>query len=190
MDIVSFGLDISTHVVGIAAVTKQCEFELAHVDLSKFEGPWEKADEFEKVLKSILQNGKLFNKATHFFVENAALKFQSGSSSAATIGTLMQFNGVASYIARNLLHLTPTFIACTHARKVCGMKMQQAKKVGIDHKQQVFDYMSTHDLKNVVWPTNTCSRGKNKGKVSIEGFCYDEVDAYVVAMAGLKEYCC
>jgi hypothetical protein len=67
--------------------------------------------------------------------------------------------------------------------------MQQAKKVGIDHKQQVFDYMSTHDLKNVVWPTRTCKVGKNKGKVSVEGFCYDEVDAYVVSLAGLKEFC-
>jgi len=189
METVSFGLDISTHVVGVAAVTKQGEFELAHVDLSKFEGPWEKADEFEKVLKSILQNGKLFNKITHLFVENIAMKFSAGSSSAQTISTLSQFNGIASYIARNVTGFTPTFIACTHARKACGMKMQQAKKVGIDHKQQVFNHMSTHDLKNVVWPTITCSRGKNKGKVSIEGFCYDEVYAYVVALAGLKEYC-
>ena len=78
--------------------------------------------------------------------------FQKGMSSAATITTLMRFNGIVSYIGRGILIVDPIYISAAHARKLCGIKMQRTKVAGMSGKEQVFKHMSENDLKHVEWP--------------------------------------
>jgi hypothetical protein len=96
-------------------------------------------------------------------------------SSAATITTLMRFNGIVSYIGRNIFGVEPEYISAAHARKLCGIKMQRTSVAGMSGKEQVFKYMSENDLKHVVWP-------KKKNGKDVD-WSRDATDAYVIAYA-------
>ena len=102
--------------------------------------------------------------------------FRTGMSSAQTITQLMRFNGIVSYIARNVFHIEPEYIGSAHARKLCGIKLQRTA-IGGPQKEQVFAHMATHDLKHVVWPQ------KKSGKTV--DWSRDACDAYVIARAAM-----
>jgi len=100
--------------------------------------------------------------------------FRPGMSSAQTISTLMRFNGIVSYIARNIFQKEPEYIGSAHARKLCGVKLVRTA-IGGPQKEQVFSHMETNDLKYVVWPQT------KTGKVV--PWSRDACDAYVIARA-------
>lgn len=168
------GLDVSTSCTG-ACVYDCLEkkiLKLDHVDLKKFSTPWEKADAIAAFYQTIeFQINALF-------VEDIAMMYTPGMSSAGTIAALARFNGLASYIARSRWAVEPVHIKPAQARKLCGIKLLQKTKdpQGRSHKQQVFDWMCARDLKDVTWPV------KKNGKL-IDA-CWDRVDAYVIAKAG------
>jgi hypothetical protein len=145
---------------------------LDRIDFKKCNTIWEKADKVAQELSSIL---KSYDGQYRVALEEPLMGFRAGMSSASTITTLMRFNGIVSYISREIFKVDPEYIAASSARKLCGIKMQKTSIAGMSGKEQVFKYMSEHDLKHVQWPT------KKSGE-SVD-WSRDATDAYVIARA-------
>jgi hypothetical protein len=174
------GLDVSTSVTGVCIldtriIPNDSGSHITHLDRVEFKRCktlWDKADliafEFYELLKKHPGNYRVA-------LEEPLMGFRTGMSSAATITTLMRFNGIVSYISREIFKVDPEYIAASSARKLCGIKMQKTSVAGMSGKEQVFKYMSEHDLKHVQWPTK-----KNGCAVD---WSRDATDAFVIARA-------
>ena len=178
-------LDVSTSIVGVCVVDTDVEPDakgshillLSHIAFKGCNTLWEKADKVQSYLHTILMNEKLVSstlKVDRVVLEEPLMGFRPGMSSAQTISTLMRFNGIVSYIARNLFEKEPEYIGSAHARKLCGIKLLKTA-LGGPQKEQVFAHMERHDLNHVVWPL------KKNGKQ--EDWSRDACDAYVIARA-------
>lgn len=174
------GLDVSTSVTGVCIIdiNKQPDDEGSHIlhldriEYKKCPTLWDKADTTHECLKSLLSK---FPGDYRVTLEEPLMGFRTGMSSAATITTLMRFNGIVSYISRGIFGVNPEYISSASARKLCGIKMQRTSVAGMSGKEQVFKYMSEHDLKHVKWPTK-----KNGEPVD---WSRDSTDAYVISKA-------
>ena len=173
------GLDVSTSVTGVCIVDAS-KFDgngshiiyLDRIEFKKCVTLWDKADKVSQELENL----KMFYPGGYrVALEEPLLGFQKGQSSATTITTLMRFNGIVSYIARGVFAAEPEYISSSHARKVCGIKMQKNSIAGMNGKEQVFKYMSENDLKHITWP-------KKKNGVDVD-WSRDATDAYVIARA-------
>ncbi len=176
---VILGLDVSTSIVGVSVVDSQIESDelgshillLDRIEFKKCKTMFEKADVVDAYLVFVKTH---FSDIDRIVLEEALIAFRPGMSSAQTISTLMRFNGICSYIARNIFEKEPEYIGSAHARKLCGIKLQRTA-IGGPQKEQVFSYFKDHDLKHVVWPL------KKSGKH--EEWSRDATDAYCIARA-------
>ena len=174
------GLDVSTSTIGLCIVDSTIVLDdagshillLDRIELKKCETLWEKADVVEQRLGGLTQT------IDRVAIEEPLMGFRPGMSSAQTISTLMKFNGIVSYIARNVFKRDPEYISAAHARKLCGVKRQKTSVAG-PQKEQVFRHMSQNDLKHVVWPT------KKNGK--LVDWSRDATDSYCIARAAMIE---
>ena len=116
------------------------------------------------------------------YIEDTLQSFSRGLSSAKTLMTLAKFNGIVSNITYEVIKVKPEFINVNVARK--SLKIKIDKTLEKDKKEQVMDWVYS-DLGGYEWPTKVISRGKNKGVVKYEKFCYDMADAYVICKAGI-----
>jgi hypothetical protein len=139
---------------------------LAHIEFKGCATLFDKADHVVSYLSGIHLN------VDRIVIEEPLMGFRPGMSSAQTITQLMRFNGIVSYIARNIFKREPEYIGSAHARKLCGIKLQRTA-LGGPQKEQVFAHMVEHDLKYVIWPL------KKNGK--IVDWSRDACDAYVIA---------
>ena len=174
------GLDVSTSVTGVCVIDSNIQpddkgshiIHLDRIEYKKCKTLWDKADTTAEYLQSLLKNNSGDYKVA---LEEPLMGFRTGMSSATTITTLMRFNGIVSYISRGIFGIDPEYISSSHARKLCGIKMQRTSIAGMSGKEQVFKYMSEHDLCHVKWPTK-----KNGEPVE---WSRDSTDAYVIARA-------
>ena len=174
------GLDVSTTVTGVCIVDPSIAIDekgshikhLDRIEFKKCKTLWEKADLTAANLAELLEKHPGQYRVA---LEEPLMGFRTGMSSAATITTLMRFNGIISYISREIFKVDPEYIASSSARKLCGIKMQKTSVAGMSGKEQVFKYMSEHDLKHVQWPT------KKNGEAA--DWSRDATDAYVIAKA-------
>lgn len=171
------GLDVSTSCTGVCIIDPTVEViaggkHIRYLDTIQFKGCktlWDKADVIEKKLQEF-KNSEIGT----FALEEPLLGFSKGMSSAGTITTLMRFNGIVSYIGRNVLGVEPTYLSAASARKSCGVKLVK-RAVGGPQKEQVFTHMTQHDLAHVDWP-------KKKSGQPVD-WSRDATDAYVIARA-------
>jgi hypothetical protein len=186
MDNFIIGLDVSTSITGFCVLncamgSSQDGSHILHLDRIEFKGAdtlWKKADKVAGTLEEI--KSKYPNDSPwRLALEEPLLGFQKGMSSAATITTLMRFNGIVSYIGRNIFKVEPEYISAAHARKLCGIKMQRTSVAGLSGKEQVFKHMSENDLKHVMWP-------KKKNGKDVD-WSRDATDAYVIARAAFLQ---
>jgi hypothetical protein len=177
------GLDVSTSVMGVAIVDSEVVPDdkgshillLDSVDFTKGKKTlFEKADCVVRFFQKMLSSNGLEIMLDRIVLEEALMSFRPGMSSAMTISTLMKFNGIVSYVARNVFQKEPEYIGSGHARKLCGIKLLKTA-LGGPQKSQVFKHMREHDLKHVAWELK-----KNGEPVDRS---YDTTDAYVVARA-------
>lgn len=170
------GLDISTSIVGYTILNDDFSIvEIGHIDFKKCNTFWEKVDFGIKELESIVKK----HLPERSFIEEPVQSFSPGHSSAGTIITLSKFNAILSYNVRESIKIDPLHITAAEARKLCGLKMQQKKKCGKSHKEQVFEQISSPmgylgHMKFELTRTGT-----------IKPWVYDEVDSYVIARAGI-----
>lgn len=189
------GLDVSTACVGVCVVDAHVEPDmkgsnvvlLAHIDFKGCDTLWEKADVVSKFLASTPVSVQLaLSTAAHPFIHTVCIEeplmgFRTGMSSAATISTLMKFNGIVSYMSRAVFKFDPEYVSAAHARKLCGVKVQRVSKCGKSGKQQVFEHMCKNDLQHVTWPNK-------KRSAKVVDWAMDETDAYVIARAGAIQH--
>ena len=180
---VVLGLDVSTSVIGWSIVSADANIgdqplDMGHIKLAQIKDFWEKVDYTKKAIEDLVDD--LFQQGYDiklFAVEDAVKKFQRGKSTAHTIALLSKFNVIVSYFGRQELDMDPLYIDCSQARKLLGVTLLSRKKAdGKSQKQQTFDHLDKTVFESKTWPMTKHG--------NIYAYCYDEVDAYVVAMAG------
>lgn len=175
--IYSFGLDISTSVTGWTLLKPDGSLcRMGHFDFKGCDTIWDKADAVYEQLEGILS--PVEGQVVYPYAEAALMSFRPGLSSAATITSLIRFNGLVSYNVRARLHRDVEFIGSTHARKACGVTVLQKHPSGWNAKRQTFEWCISPGgpLEGYIWP-------KKRSGANIDA-AMDETDSYIIARAG------
>ncbi len=170
-------LDISTSCTGWCVFDENGLRGSGYIDLSKHKGMYEKAG---KVKTELLYLTVLYP-FTKVVVEENLQAFRPGLSSAKTLMTLAQFNGVIRWICYADLNAEVESINVNSARKTVGLKLDRKSKKKT--KEQVWDWVKNKndsDDIEIKWPYKTLKSGPNKGQVRLCNEAYDVADAYVI----------
>ncbi len=165
------GLDVSTSVVGITILNEDYDIVLmTHSDLGKVKDFWSKVDAIHDAIEELFDKYDI----AETYIEEPANRFSQGMSSSHTINLLIKFNALVSYKVREVSK-EPILVTAAEARKSCGMVLQRVSKVGLPHKQQVFNQITGPGglLSGIPIPLT------KTGKV-VNTF-YDQIDSYVIA---------
>ena len=117
---------------------------------------------------------------TKVVVEENLQAFRPGLSSAKTLMTLAQFNGVVRWICHENLDVTVESINVNSARKSVGLKID--RKNSKKTKEQVWEWVRLNES-TIIWPTKILKSGPNRGKKRLCDESYDMADAYVIGKA-------
>ena len=165
------GLDISTSCIGLTVLGANGKplliTALDFKNKNKFPSYFQKAKSVEN---AILKLKKEYN-ITKIAIESALFMFRPGASSAATISSLIRFNGIVSWILYEIFSFEPIFISSGTARKACSIKIPKGKKA----KLVVMEHLQK-DEQFLPYITYT----KNG---SIKPNVFDMADSYVIARA-------
>lgn len=173
------GFDISTSIIGISLFKKDKFYKFFYIDLTKKKCIFEKSSQVEH---DLLEINKSFPNISEVYIEDILQSFARGMSSSKTITQLAKFNGIVSYMINKIFNLIPVYINVNTARKTLGIKID--KNSDKNKKLQVLEWVDK-DIGGYSWKTKVISRGKNKGLVKFENFCYDISDAYVICKSGI-----
>jgi len=144
---VTIGLDISSSKVGIAVLDSDENIILSEVIKFKTNTTLEdRALKFERRMREI-------DKAyvpLDIFVEQPAMMFKGGKTTAQTMAKLQRFNGMCSYIVYKTFDIVPILVNPRSARSKLNIKIprgQKPKKIIIEwvenrYKEQ-FEYSMT-----------------------------------------------
>ena len=174
-------LDISTSCTGYCIFDEDKLIDIGSINLSKHKGLFEKASLVKSEILRLSSKYQISNVA----VEENLQAFRPGLSSAKTLMTLAQFNGVVRWICHEILAVPVEAINVNTARKNVGLKIDKKDKTKTT-KEKVLDWVSV-DLPNIKWPTKILKSGPNKGKERICAEAYDMADAYVIGKSFLVE---
>ena len=175
-------LDISTSCTGYTVFNNKNEVEeIDFINLGKYEGLYEKASQIKSRLLDIFNK---YDDINSIVVEENLQAFRPGLSSAKTLMTLTQFNGVVRWICFDTLNIEPISMNVNSARKLVGLKIDKKSKQTT--KDQVLEWVQNKE-EEILWPTKIVSRGRHKGQVKFNPFCYDMADSYVIGKAFLIE---
>tara|TARA_A100001515_G_scaffold126158_2_gene111306 strand:- start:416 stop:967 length:552 start_codon:yes stop_codon:yes gene_type:complete len=176
-------LDISTSCTGWCVFDENGLRGSGYIDLSKHKGMYEKAGR----VKAELLNLMILYPFEKVVVEENLQAFRPGLSSAKTLMTLAQFNGVVRWICHDVCNLEVNSINVNTARKTVGLKIDRKSKKKT--KEQVWEWVkaeNTKDKKLIQWPMKTLKSGPNKGTVRLCNEAYDVADAYIIGKAHFK----
>lgn len=174
-------LDISTSCTGYCLFDENELVDIGYINLSKHKGLYEKA---AHVKNKIIELDDQYH-IDKVIVEENLQAFRPGLSSAKTLMTLAQFNGVVRWICHERLEVPVESINVNSARKNVGLKIDRKNKEK-NTKQQVLEWVSL-DIPEIEWPTKILKSGPNKGKERICNESYDMADAYVIGKAYITE---
>ena len=160
------GLDISTSIIGVCLLKDNKIVKTDYIDLRKISGLLHKA----KVVEDYMLHNLKDEKIEHIFIEQALMFFRRGGSTAKTMSTLQNFNGVVSWLCFKLLELEPQYVTPISARSKCGIKVPRGKKAK--------DVVMEHFLESGEFPIDYTRYG------NVQKYCYDIADAVVVSRAG------
>jgi len=166
-------LDISTSCTGWCVFDENGFRDIGFIDLSKYTGMYEKAGK----VKSELLNLLIKYPYTKVIVEENLQAFRPGLSSAKTLMTLAQFNGVIRWICYSDLDSEVESINVNTARKTVGLKIDKKSKKKT--KEQVWEWVKDQE-QSIIWPKKILKSGSNKGKERLLEQCFDMADAYVI----------
>lgn len=155
-------------------------YDHGFIKLNKHKGLFEKANRIKSELLLIAQK----HNVTEVVVEENMQAFRPGLSSAKTLMTLAQFNGVVRWICHSDIGVSVTSFNVNSARKIVGIKLD--RKSSTTTKDQIFDWVLANN-KKIKLPTRQVTRGKHAGKIRPCDESYDMADAYVIGSAHLIE---
>lgn len=179
------GLDISTSCTGWCLLDLDCTLVgMGYIPLSKFKGPFEKADRVQKELDLIASEYEV----SEIYIEENLQAFRPGLSSAKTLLTLSRFNGIVSFLCYDSFSIEPKFINVNAARKSLGIKIIREKKCGVSTKEQVREWVDSNLTDtSYEWPVKVLKTGPRKGQEILDPVSYDMADAFVIASAGAQQ---
>ena len=166
------GLDISTSIIGVCILDKGSVVLSEHIDISKLETMFEKAELAGSELWQISNNYRIEN----IFVETALKRFIPGRSRADTLIKLAKFNGVVSWICYDSFGFPPTYINVNTARSLYGLSFPRGTK-GPKRKKMVIE--AVIEKEKTAFKYEMARGGKNYKKGTD-----DRADAIVIARAG------
>lgn len=172
-------LDISTSCTGYCLFDENDLVDIGSINLNKHKGLFAKATQIKAAIIELDKKYPINNVA----VEENLQAFRPGLSSAKTLMTLAQFNGVVRWICHEQLSVPVKSINVNSARKSIGLKIDRKNKEK-NTKQQVLEWVS-NDLPSIIWPTKILKSGPNKGKQRVCNEAYDMADAYVIGKSYL-----
>jgi Holliday junction resolvasome RuvABC endonuclease subunit len=172
-------LDISTSCTGYCVFDENELVDIGSINLSKHKGMFEKASH---VKSEIIALDDMYQ-IDIVVVEENLQAFRPGLSSAKTLMTLAQFNGVVRWICHERLEVPVEAINVNTARKNVGLKIDKKDKSKTT-KEKVLDWVSEDDH-TIIWPTKILKSGPSKGQKRICNEAYDMADAYVIGKSFL-----
>lgn len=170
------GLDISTSTTGYCIFDENGILHIGYICLKKYNTLFEKAAEIKRAMQDVKKKFDIKEIA----VEENLQAFRPGLSSAGTLMKLAQFNGVVQWICYEVFSIPAISFNVNTARKTVGLKIR--KKDPVSTKDQVLEWVQFQE-KEIIWPMNEVSRGRNKGQIKFATECYDMADSYVIAKA-------
>jgi Holliday junction resolvasome RuvABC endonuclease subunit len=180
------GLDISTSCTGYCIFDESGSLiDMGAIELSKKKDVFEKASHVKSELLNIIVKFPI----KQICIEENLQAFRPGLSSAKTLLTLARFNGIVSYISKEVFEISPGFINVNVARKTAGLKVKRASTCGITTKDQVLKWVQDDISKNnqkFLWPLKTMKSGPRKGQTVLDVSSYDMADAYILCTACVK----
>ena len=166
------GLDISSSKIGIALIEDDEKIIISEVIKLKPNQTLElRALIFERRMKEIEQHHVPFL----IYIEQPAMMFKGGKTTAYTMATLQRFNGMCSYIVYKVFDHLPSMVNPRSARAKLGIKpprkapSSQVKRFIIEHVEKMFDGEFKYELTH-----------KGNPRPGTD----DRADAIVVAIAG------
>jgi len=166
------GLDISTRMTGATVVDRSGAmiFNESWDTRNKNKFP----DHFEKAafIKERLLKIEKENNIVAIFIEKPFMFFNSGGSTAKTMSALQSFNGMVSWITRDVFGLTPQYLTAGESRKLVGIKVKR----GENSKKKVVDFVVDNEPDFVLDYTKA---GNLRPGIS------DRADSWVLAKAGM-----
>ena len=162
------GLDVSTSIIGVCLLKDNKIVKTDYIDLRKTTGLLYKAQVVEDYITQNLKDVGI----EHVFIEQALMFFRRGGSTAKTMSTLQNFNGVVSWLCFKMLEIEPQYVTPISARSKCGIKVPRGKKAK--------DVVMEHFVESGEFPIDYTRYG------NVQKYCYDIADAVVVAKAGSK----
>jgi RNase H-fold protein (predicted Holliday junction resolvase) len=168
----TLGLDISSSKIGIALLDSEKKIIIS--DVLKFKTSQsleERAAHFEKRMREIDKHHVVYD----VFVEQPAIMFRGGKTTAFTMATLQRFNGMCCYVLSQIFETESTLINPNSARSALGIKTprkvpsKEKKKVIIDSMAQRFGEKFQYNLTRQGNPQPGTD---------------DRADALVIALAG------
>jgi len=174
-------LDISTSCTGFCLFDENDFVATGYINLGKHKGLFAKAQEVKNRISALNKEYQI----EKVVVEENLQAFRPGFSSAKTLMTLAQFNGVVSWICHETLSVPITSLNVNSARKLVGLKIDRKNKEK-NTKQQVLEWVSA-DIPKIEWPTKILKSGPNRGCIRVCNEAYDMADAYVIGRAYLIE---
>ncbi len=173
------GLDISTSCIGVYVTDADNKENFFYYFKPRGSDWLAKASSVKDFLHTLFLNHEI----EKVYVEENLQAFRRGLSSAKTLMALARFNGVVSFMVKDIFSIQPEFLNVNAARKSLGIKID--RKSSLSTKEQVLSWVNgeiNHD-----WPTRVMKSGPRKGMVVLEDYVYDMADAFVIAKAGLVQ---
>tara|TARA_Y100001963_G_scaffold86016_1_gene119005 strand:- start:20 stop:547 length:528 start_codon:yes stop_codon:yes gene_type:complete len=167
----TLGLDISSSKIGIALLEKE---QIVLSEVLKFKPSQsleERAEQFETRMRQIEQHHVVYD----VFVEQPAIMFKGGKTTAFTMATLQRFNGMCCYVVNVVFEMEAELINPNSARSTLGIKVPR----GIPpraKKNFIIERMSEKFGDNFTY--NMTRQGNPQPGTD------DRADALVVALAG------
>lgn len=173
------GLDISSSCVGVALIDSENGkiVKIDAIDLKNkkyFPDLYVKAERVRNYLLDL--KSEIF--IDNVYIESPLLMFHTGKSSAHAISVLTKFNGIVSWLCKDIFNVTPVHIPAITARNICGIKIPKGEKA----KKCVMKFLleKEEDFSKIV-------EYSKKGNVVPK--YYDIADALVIAKAAYYLNC-
>ncbi len=164
-------MDVSTSITGATVLDKDgaCiynEFWDTR-NKNKFPTHFDKARFLREKLKSIKSKFKI----DKVYIEKPFMFFNSGGSSAKTMSSLQNYNGMISWICSDMFAKDPKYFTASEARKIVGIKVLK----GENAKQKTLNFVIDSEPLFVIEYTK--AGNPRPGTM-------DKSDSYVIAKAG------
>ena len=165
----NLGLDISSSKIGIAILDRDDNIVVSEVlKLKSNMSLEERAAKFEQRMQQLDKHYVIYN----VYVEEPALMFKGGKTTAQTMAKLQRFNGMCCYILYNIFDVPPYMINPRTARSKVGIKIPRKANA----KKFIIEWVSRKYKDNFTYEITT--HGNPKPGTD------DRADAIVVALAG------